>query len=99
MKINYALLLIGLLLSVTVALAQKSAPVGLELYSFRDQFAKDVPGTLAKVKQMGFRDVEVAGTYGMSTGDFRKLLDQNGLKAIGFYGKRSRCSGNQCRRS
>ena len=84
MKINYALLLIGLLLSVTVALAQKSAPVGLELYSFRDQFAKDVPGTLAKVKQMGFRDVEVAGTYGMSTGDFRKLLDQNGLKAIGF---------------
>lgn len=83
MKTNYALLLAGLLLSVTVALAQKSAPVGLELYSFRSQFATDVPGTLAKVKQMGFRDVEVAGTYGMGTGDFRKLLDLNGLKAIG----------------
>ena len=83
MKINHAFLITGLLLSVTVTLAQKSAPVGLELYSFRDQFAKDVPGTLTKVKQMGFRDVEVAGTYGMSTGDFRKLLDQNGLKAIG----------------
>ena len=83
MKINHAFLITGLLLSVTVTLAQKSAPVGLELYSFRDQFAKDVPGTMTKVKQMGFRDVEVAGTYGMSTGDFRKLLDQNGLKAIG----------------
>lgn len=83
MKITYALLLAGLLLSGSVALAQKVAPVGLELYSFRDQFAKDVPGTMAKVKQMGFREVEVAGTYGLSTGDFRKLLDQNGLKAIG----------------
>ena len=83
MKINHALLLAGLLLSGSVALAQKAAPVGLELYSFRDQFAKDVPGTMAKVKQMGFREVEVAETYGLSTGDFRKLLDQNGLKAIG----------------
>ena len=84
MKINYALLLAGLLLSGATSLAQKVAPVGLELYSFRDQFAKDVPGTLAKVKQMGFREVEVAGTYGMSADDFRKLLDQNGLKAIGM---------------
>lgn len=64
------------------ALAQKPAPVGLQLYSFRDQFAKDVPGTMAKVKALGFREVEVAGTYGLSLIDFRKLLDQNGLKAI-----------------
>ena len=83
MKISHISIFAGLLLSGSVAMAQKAAPVGLELYSFRDQFAKDVPGTLANVKQMGFREVEVAGTYGMSTGDFRKLLDQNGLKAIG----------------
>ena len=82
MKINYAFLIAGLLLSGNIALAQKAAPVGLELYSFRDQFAKDVPGTMVKVKQMGFREVEVAGTYGTSTADFRKLLNQNGLKAI-----------------
>lgn len=84
MKINYVLLLAGLLLSGLTVLAQKAAPVGLELYSFRDQFAKDVPGTMANVKQMGFREVEVAGTYGLSVGDFRKLLDQNNLKAIGL---------------
>lgn len=63
-------------------LAQKSAPVGIQLYSFRDQFAKDVPGTLANVKQMGFREAEIAGTYGLPLADFRKLLDQNGIKAI-----------------
>jgi sugar phosphate isomerase/epimerase len=64
------------------ALAQKPAPVGLQLYSFRTQFDKDVPGTMAKVRAMGFREVEVAGTYGLSPADFRKLLDQNGIKAI-----------------
>ncbi len=63
--------------------AQSMPPVGLELYSLRNQFAKDVPGTMAKVKAMGITNVEVAGTYGLSTQEFRKLLDANGLKVIG----------------
>ncbi|MFD2569916.1 sugar phosphate isomerase/epimerase family protein [Spirosoma soli] len=79
---RFYLLLAGLLWSSVIALAQKPAPVGLQLYSFRTQFAKDVPGTMAKVKQMGFREAEIAGTYGLSLTDFRKLLDQNGIKAI-----------------
>lgn len=82
MKTKSTLLLVGLLLSGLVALAQKPAPVGLQLYSFRNEFAKDVPGTMAKVRQMGFREAEIAGTYGLSLTDFRKLLDQNGIKAI-----------------
>ncbi|MVM31011.1 TIM barrel protein [Spirosoma sp. HMF4905] len=82
MKANATFLLAGLLLCSLVALAQKPAPVGLQLYSFRTQFAQDVPGTMAKVKQMGFREAEIAGTYGLSLPDFRKLLDQNGIKAI-----------------
>lgn len=81
MKTKHSLVLAGLLLSGLVAVAQKAAPVGLGLYSFRNQFEKDVPGTMAKVKQMGFQEVEVAGTYGLSTADFRKVLDQNNLKA------------------
>ncbi|GAB3340504.1 sugar phosphate isomerase/epimerase [Larkinella ripae] len=62
--------------------AQPKSPVGLQLYSFRAQFPKDVAGTMAKVREMGFREVELAGTYGLSAADFRKLLDKNGLKAI-----------------
>ncbi|UHG92254.1 sugar phosphate isomerase/epimerase family protein [Spirosoma oryzicola] len=76
------ILLTSLLLLVFIAQAQKAAPVGLQLYSFRHEFAKDVPGTMAKVKQLGFREAEIAGTYGLSLTDFRKLLDQNGIKAI-----------------
>lgn len=76
-----ALLIAG---SVANLLAQKApvSPVGLQLYSFRNQFEKDVPGTMAKVREMGFREVELAGTYGLSNADFKKLLDQNGLKAV-----------------
>jgi sugar phosphate isomerase/epimerase len=57
-------------------------PLGLQLYSLRDQFAKDVPGTLDKVRDMGFKEVELAGTYGLSPEDFKKELDARGLKAV-----------------
>ncbi|GAB2603607.1 sugar phosphate isomerase/epimerase family protein [Spirosoma areae] len=82
MKTKPYLLLTGLLLCGLVSLAQKAAPVGLQLYSFRHQFAKDMPGTMAKVKQMGFREVELAGTYGLSLEDFRKLLKENDIKPV-----------------
>ncbi len=57
-------------------------PIGLQLYSLRAQFAKDVPGTLDKVRDWGFKYVELAGTYGLKPEDFKKELDARGLKAI-----------------
>jgi sugar phosphate isomerase/epimerase len=61
--------------------AGKRIPFGLQLYSLRHQLEKDVPGTLAKVKAMGFDDVETAGTYGMSVADFAAALKKAGLAA------------------
>lgn len=60
--------------------------IGLELYSLRDQFAKDVPATMAKVKSMGFKEVEVAGTYGLEFPDFIRILAQNQLTVISYGG-------------
>lgn len=57
-------------------------PLGLQLYSLRNEFQTDVPGTLAKVRQMGFRTVETAGTYGMTPVQFRQELDRAGLDAV-----------------
>jgi sugar phosphate isomerase/epimerase len=57
-------------------------PLGLQLYSLREQFAKDVPGTLKQVRDFGFRDVELAGTYGKSPAEFRALLAANRLNAV-----------------
>lgn len=62
-------------------------PVGLQLYSLREQFKKDVPGTLDKVRDWGFKYVELAGTYGMTPEAFKELLDARGLKAVaGHFG-------------
>jgi len=61
-----------------------SFEVGLELYSLRREIAADLPGTLAQVKAMGFREVEVPGYFGLTTADFRKALDTAGLQASGL---------------
>ncbi len=62
-----------------------AGPLGVQLYSFREAFKTDVPGTLAKVRALGFREVELAGTYGMGALEFRKLLDSAGLRATAMH--------------
>jgi len=78
------ILLIGLFFIQSTLFAQVPTKVALQLYSFRDAFAKDVAGTMAKVQQMGFKNIETAGTYGMTTPEFKKMLDQYGLKAVSY---------------
>jgi sugar phosphate isomerase/epimerase len=59
---------------------------GLQLYSLRNQLAKDAPGTMAKVKAMGFKHVEMAGTFGL---DFTEVIKQkavNELNVVSFGG-------------
>lgn len=60
-------------------------PVGLQLYSLRGEFMRNVPTTMEKVRDYGFRIVETAGTYNMSPQRFRELLDKNGLKAVSAH--------------
>jgi sugar phosphate isomerase/epimerase len=76
-------LTICLILAMT-AFAQTPSPVGVQLYSFREQFKADVRGTMQRVKDMGIKEVECAGFYNMSPQDFKKTLDEFGLKAIGI---------------
>jgi sugar phosphate isomerase/epimerase len=79
---TFRLLTIAFLLSGMNAYAQPPK-VALQLYSFRAQFAKDVPGTMAKVQGMGIQYVELAGTYGLSVPDFLKMLQKYNLTPIG----------------
>jgi sugar phosphate isomerase/epimerase len=60
-------------------------PIGLQLYSLREQFAKDVPGTLDQVRDFGFKYVELAGTYKVPPDKFRQMLDARGLKAVSAH--------------
>jgi len=60
-------------------------PIGLQLYSLRDQFAKDVPGTLDEVKRMGFRYAELAGTYDLTPDQFKAQLAARGIEPISAH--------------
>lgn len=60
-------------------------PLGLQLWSVREVMAQDVPGTLAKVRALGFSEVELAGTYGMTPQAFRQELDRAGLDASAMH--------------
>ncbi len=44
-----------------------------------------MPGTLAKVAAIGFKEVEFAGLFDRSPKDVRAMLDQNGLTAPGTH--------------
>jgi sugar phosphate isomerase/epimerase len=59
--------------------------LGLQLYSLRAQFAKDLPGTLDKVRDMGFKYVETAGTYGLAPEKFKKELEARGLIVVSAH--------------
>src|SRR5579859_244504 len=63
----------------------KKIPIGLQLYSIREESKKDFPATVQKTAQMGFEGVEFAGYFGMSAKDLRKLLDDVGLKSFGTH--------------
>ena len=57
-----------------------NGPVGLQLWSLRESLPKDLPGTLAKVRAMGFVEVEGAGLWGQPLAAFRAALDKAGLR-------------------
>ncbi len=81
-----AVLLSGCTTSRTVGTnSQFKGPVGLQLYSFRGQFTKNVPATLDLVKSLGFREVELAGTYNLPPDKFQAMLTERGLVAVSAH--------------
>lgn len=56
-------------------------PPGIQLYTVRELLPKDTPGTLKQLYQIGFREVETAGYGKYTAAEFKKMLDDAGLKA------------------
>jgi sugar phosphate isomerase/epimerase len=70
----------------------KLIPIGFQLYTVRGEFARDVPGTLNTLAQIGYRGVEFWGYDGTpevyqkyTAAQLRKMLDQCGLKCCGMH--------------
>jgi len=92
--IGKAILIALIAVSLNQAFAQNTqpgigesfkGPLAVQLWSFRNDFRKDVPGTLKRVRELGFTCVELAGYYGMTAQQFRAELDKAGLKAVSMH--------------
>lgn len=56
-------------------------PIGVQLYTVRDEMKRDVAATLARVARIGYKEVEFAGYFDHSPAEIRAMLDANGLTA------------------
>jgi len=67
---------IPLLKSNSLAAQKKLAKVGLQLYSVRQLMQQDFTGTLTRVAQAGYDEVEFAGYYNQSPEAIKTLLQE-----------------------
>ena len=74
------------------ALELETAPLELEIYSLRKELSKDIPGTLAFVRQLGFQDVEVPDFNGLRSKQFLEQLDKAGLRCSAMVAQHDRLS-------
>ncbi|HNX80060.1 MAG TPA: sugar phosphate isomerase/epimerase [Prolixibacteraceae bacterium] len=69
---------------------RKSFGVGLQLYSIRDAMDADVKGTLQKLSELGYKNLELANYkdgkfYGFSPVEFRKMVEDLGMNALSSH--------------
>jgi sugar phosphate isomerase/epimerase len=56
-------------------------PFGIQLYTLRSLLERDFDGTLARVAEIGYREVEFAGYYNRTPEQVRDVLRRTGLSA------------------
>jgi sugar phosphate isomerase/epimerase len=70
--------------------SKKIPGIGLQLYTIRDAMATDVPGSLKKVAEAGYKYLELAGYadgkfYGYEPADFKKLANDLGMEILSSH--------------
>ena len=59
--------------------------ISIQLYTLRSVLETDLEGTLDALADIGYRRVELAGTYGRSAAEFRRLLDARRIRATSAH--------------
>ncbi len=59
--------------------------ISLQLYTVREETARDMPGTLRRISEIGYPAVEFAGFGGLSAEEIRNIIDDLGLRASGAH--------------
>lgn len=78
----------------------KNKGIGIQLYTVRNEMSKDVQGTLKKVAHVGYTFIENAGYhngtfYSMPKTDFKKVIDDLGLKMVSGHVSPGSSSGDK----
>ena len=71
--------LAGTFMSQAFGAATGGIPLGIQLWTVKDEAAKDLEGTMRKLYEIGFREIEFAGFYGKTAAEIGALM-----KGIGF---------------
>lgn len=67
------------LLTALLALSSHAFGLGLQMYSLQDDFDRDTPGTLDRLKSQGFTDLETSVFTKLPAAELRALLDARGM--------------------
>jgi sugar phosphate isomerase/epimerase len=62
-----------------------SIPIALQMYSLREDSARDFPAMLKVAADAGYDGVEFAGYHGLEAKELRGMLDDLGLKVAGTH--------------
>jgi len=84
------LMLLGPAACTSLADQRKKFNVGLQLYTIRDAMDADVPGSLKKISDLGYKNVELASYangkfYGYSPKEFKKMVNDLGMEIISSH--------------
>lgn len=60
-------------------------PIGLQLWTIRDEVAKDLAAALKAVSEIGYGEIELAGVPKQSAAEVRAMLRDNGLAAPSMH--------------
>ena len=60
-------------------------PIALQLYSIREDCARDLEGSIKAVAEMGYEGVEFAGYYERDADELKDLCAAYGLAVVGTH--------------
>ncbi len=59
--------------------------ISIQLYTLRNAIGTNPEPVLRQLHRIGYRKVELAGTYGLTAGQFRRILDRTGIRATSAH--------------
>ncbi len=68
-----------ILFSAVLALSSTAFGLGLQMYSLQEEFDRDTPGTLDRLKSVGFNELETSVFTKLPASELRALLDARGI--------------------